>query len=124
MKSLETINAELDATIQGVPGTLHGGAIRVKANGIVDMNQLFFKVQEAFEGLAKQLQEVNALPPSGEGDMMLSFLSYGFPRMIPGLHSLDVVFVYIERLGNSFAVRLHFDFEAGARISYVTTFIT
>jgi len=101
-------NAFLQEYRERVPEAVHGCVV-IYDNGIVDLNKVYFGLQDAHTEMLKQLQQekitlngyLNYEMPEGEsspyGDILINKFWYqGFPRMIPEMHKVRAIFLILE----------------------------
>lgn len=105
------------------PNKIAGFAVFPKTN-YADANDLYFQLQEGYNRVIKELKDLGIIS-LGVNNFVEDFKSIGFPRVVPNVEVLDVVFVYvIRRLDtqavNNFKVQMIYRYIGGDEIDYST----
>ena len=73
------------------PNKIAGYAVFPKTN-YSDANDMYFQLQEGYNRCIKELKDLQILN-LGVNNFIEDFKSIGFPRVVPNIEVLDVVFV-------------------------------
>ena len=105
------------------PNKIAGYAVYPKTN-YSDANDMYFQLQEGYNRCIKELKDLKILN-LGVNNFVEDFKSIGFPRVVPNIEVLDVVFVYIVRrldtnAVNNFKIQMIYRYIGGDEIEYST----
>ena len=105
------------------PNKIAGYAVFPKTN-YSDANDMYFQLQEGYNRCIKELKDLQILN-LGINNFIEDFKSIGFPRVVPNIEVLDVVFVYIVRrvdtnAVNNFKIQMIYRYIGGDEIESST----
>lgn len=89
-----------------------------------DANDLYFQLQESYTQVMTELKDLGIIN-LGINNFLEDFKSIGFPRVVPNVEVLDVVFVYVvkrtdTRAVNQFKIQMIFRYIGGDETEYST----
>lgn len=108
---------------QADPNKVAGFAVFPKTQ-YADANDLYFQLQEGYDRVITELKELGIIN-LGINNFIEDFKSIGFPRIVPNIEVLDVVFVYIVKRTastavNHFKIQMIFRYIGGDETEYST----
>lgn len=117
------INKMIQEVRQRDPNKIAGFAVFPKTH-YSDANDMYFQLQEGYNRCIKELKDLQILN-LGINNFVEDFKSVGFPRVVPNIEVLDVVFVYIIRrvdtnAVNNFKIQMIYRYIGGDEIEYST----
>lgn len=105
------------------PNKIAGFAVFPKTQ-YSDANDLYFQLQEGYDRCIRELKDLGIIN-LGVNNFIEDFKSIGFPRVVPNIDVLDVVFFYIVRrvdtkAVNNFKIQMIYRYIGGDEIEYST----
>ena len=87
-----------------------------------DANEIYYTVKGGFEKVIQQLKDAAVFPKEAT-TFIEAFDSYGFPRALPHIEHLDLVFFYLTIKDGQTRGEFQFFFIGGAQIRYTTNIL-
>lgn len=117
------INKMISDVRNSDPNKIAGFAVFPKTQ-YSDANDLYFQLQEGYDRCIRELKDLGIIN-LGVNNFIEDFKSIGFPRVVPNIDVLDVVFFYIVRrvdtkAVNNFKIQMIYRYIGGDEIEYST----